>query len=80
LCYLVFRENPLAEYVILPPACQNTLWYSNVLCGIIRGALDIISIDVKATFYRDTLRGDSDTVIKVQYIKKAKEDEDEDSD
>lgn len=79
-CFLVFRENPLAEFVILPPACQNTLWYSNVLCGILRGALDIINIDVKATFYKDTLRGDSDTVIKVEYIKKAKESEEEDSD
>ena len=53
VCYLVFRENPLAEFVILPPSCQDTLWYSNVLCGILRGALDIINIDVKATFSKD---------------------------
>jgi hypothetical protein len=49
-CYLIVKDNPLAEYVILPTACQSSLWYSNVLCGILRGALDIINIDVKATF------------------------------
>lgn len=69
-CCLVLNDNPLAEFVILPPACQNTLWYSNILCGIIRGALDMISIDVKAYFLKDTLRGDDKTVIKVELIKK----------
>lgn len=64
-CLLVLKDNPLNEFVILPPNCQNTLWYSNILCGIIRGALDMINIDVKAYFVRDVLRGDSDTTIKV---------------
>ncbi len=72
-CYLVLRENPLAEFVILPPSCQNVLWYSNILCGILKGALDMISIEVKAYFVRDILRGDPDTVIKVELVKKVKE-------
>lgn len=39
-CFLVFKDNPLGEYVILPVECQNKLWYSNILCGLIRGALE----------------------------------------
>lgn len=76
----MLRENPLAEFVILPVNCQNTLWFSNMLCGIIRGALDMISIDVKAYFVRDTLRGDLDTAIRVELVKKSKEEAPQDSD
>ena len=40
---LLFDENPLADYVELP---QNTatsgLKYSNILCGVIRGALESV--------------------------------------
>lgn len=79
-CYIIFKDNPLAEYVILPTACQSSLWYSNVLCGILRGALDMINIDVKATFTNDTLRGHNETAIKVECIKKAKEVKGADSD
>jgi len=39
---LVFDENPLADFVELPDdgRAQEELWYSNILCGIIRGALE----------------------------------------
>jgi len=33
---LILTENPLAEYVILPQQ-HRELWYSNVICGVIRG-------------------------------------------
>lgn len=40
---LTFDENPLAEFVELPEdALQGRLWYSNVLCGVIRGALEMV--------------------------------------
>jgi hypothetical protein len=46
---LVFEENPLAEFVELPqtvPGVQGDpkqeLWYSNIYCGIIRGALEMV--------------------------------------
>ena len=64
--YLVFKDNPLAEYVILPPKLQNDLWYSNILCGIIKGAFDQISISAKVEFKHDVLRGDETTAIFVQ--------------
>lgn len=41
---LVFEENPLADFVELPNdgRAQDELWYSNVLCGIVRGALEMV--------------------------------------
>lgn len=53
---IVFDENPLAEFVELPedalPAAADAvyhgspakegLWYSNVLCGVVRGALEMV--------------------------------------
>jgi trafficking protein particle complex subunit 3 len=75
-CFLVFRENPFAEYVILPISCAETLWYSNIICGMIRGSLEMIGIIVKAYFCKDILRGDTETVVRVEFVKvlKAKED------
>lgn len=44
--HLVFEENPLADFVELPDdgRAQDELWYSNILCGVIRGALEMVSI------------------------------------
>lgn len=35
-------DNPLADFVELPPA-YGELRYSNLLCGVIRGALEMVS-------------------------------------
>jgi len=41
---LTFEENPLAEFVELPEeALEGGLWYSNVLCGVLKGALEMVS-------------------------------------
>lgn len=42
---LVLAENPLSEFVELPPHYQN-LSYSNVLCGVIKGALEMVQLQV----------------------------------
>ena len=40
---LTLDENPLAEFVELPEeAIENGLWFSNVLCGVLRGALEMV--------------------------------------
>ena len=57
-CSLIFKDNPLADFVMLPSGYANTLWYSNILCGLIRGSLEMVNIKVKATFLKDVLRGD----------------------
>lgn len=43
---LVFDENPLAEFVELPDdgKSQDELWYSNILCGVLRGALEMVRV------------------------------------
>jgi hypothetical protein len=45
---LVFEENPLADFVELPDdgRAQEELWYSNILCGVLRGALEMVSFAV----------------------------------
>jgi hypothetical protein len=42
---LTFEENPLADFVELPDdgRAQNELWYSNLLCGVLRGSLEMVS-------------------------------------
>lgn len=45
---LLFDENPLADFVELPDdgKAQDELWYSNILCGVLRGALEMVSQSV----------------------------------
>jgi trafficking protein particle complex subunit 3 len=40
---LLFDENPLADFVELPDdgKSQDELWFSNILCGVLRGALEM---------------------------------------
>lgn len=38
-CSLILDDNPLVDFVELPETCQG-LYYCNVLCGVIRGALE----------------------------------------
>ncbi|KAA1469517.1 TRAPP I complex [Dentipellis sp. KUC8613] len=67
---LTFDENPLAEFVELPDeALEGGLWFSNVLCGVIRGALEMIQMQVQAEFVSDVLRGDETTEMRVKLIK-----------
>ena len=49
-CSFFLTKNPLAEFVVLPSKYQKTLWYSNVLCGCLRGALEMVNIKVNCYF------------------------------
>lgn len=47
---LILDENPLAEFVELPEeALDGGLWFSNVLCGVIRGALEMVGSSLNLT-------------------------------
>lgn len=41
---LIFDENPLADFVELPDdgRAQDELWFSNILCGVLRGSLEMV--------------------------------------
>jgi hypothetical protein len=43
---LIFEDNPLADFVELPDdgRAQDELWYSNILCGVLRGALEMVRL------------------------------------
>ena len=43
---LIFEENPLADFVELPDdnKAQDELWFSNLLCGVLRGCLEMVSL------------------------------------
>ncbi|KAH3686633.1 hypothetical protein WICPIJ_002383 [Wickerhamomyces pijperi] len=68
---LILDENPLAEFVELPDdeKANKQLWYSNVLVGVLRGALEMVQLDVEVAFVGDVLRGDDATEIRLKLIK-----------
>jgi hypothetical protein len=64
---IFFSENPLNDYVELPDKFKG-LWYSNMICGVIRGALEAINIKVECKYYKDTLKGNDLNEIRVKLI------------
>ena len=53
----VFTDNPLTEFVELPDEYRE-LKYCNILCGVIRGALEMVNMDVECRLVQDMLKGD----------------------
>lgn len=47
-CSLVLEDNPLVDFVELPDTCQG-LYYCNILSGVVRGALEMVSAFSSAT-------------------------------
>jgi hypothetical protein len=69
---LLLPENPLNDFVVLPVQYQS-LWYSNVLCGVIRGALEMINLRTKVYFKKDTLKGQDQNEIRVELLEIVKD-------
>ena len=65
---LIIKDNPLADFVHLPEGYKSSLWYSNIFCGLIRGALEMTNVKVTCTFVKDQLRGDAETELQVTLI------------
>ena len=61
------KENPFNDYVELPDKFKG-LWYSNMICGVIRGALEAINIKVECKYNKDTLKGHDTNEIRVKLI------------
>ena len=41
---LILDENPLLDFVELPQNLSTSLWYDNIICGVIRGALEMVQV------------------------------------
>ncbi|CAI5493443.1 unnamed protein product [Closterium sp. Naga37s-1] len=71
-CSLLLDDNPLVDFVELPESCSS-LVYCNLLCGVIRGALEQVSLRVEVKFVRDMLRGDDAFEMRVKLIEQMAE-------
>lgn len=68
---ILFNDSPITEFVELPPHLQG-LKYCNLFCGVIRGALSMVQLDVNVQIVRDVLKGDDNNELRVTYVKNLK--------
>ena len=66
--HLVFNENPISFYVELPEELNN-LCYSNIICGIFRGMLEVSGFEIKCEFVKDKMKGDDVNDLKIELVK-----------
>ncbi|KAL2634183.1 hypothetical protein R1flu_005662 [Riccia fluitans] len=71
-CSLILDDNPLVDFVELPETCQG-LYYCNILCGVIRGALEMVSMRTEVKFVKDVLRGDDVFEIRLKLLEQVPE-------
>lgn len=64
---IVLYENPLLEFVELPEGYED-LVYLNLLCGVIRGALEMVRYQAKCYVILDSLKGNDSTEIRVEVL------------
>jgi len=64
---LTIEDNPLIDFVELPDK-YKALQYSNILCGVLRGALEMVQMKVECRIVKCELKGDHSTEIRVKLI------------
>ncbi|CAG9329216.1 unnamed protein product [Blepharisma stoltei] len=76
---LILADNPLTEFVELNEDYRD-LKYLNLLCGVIRGALEMVRIKSVCTLERDSLKGDEFTELRVVIKEKVQDEYEPDDD
>ncbi|XP_061341787.1 uncharacterized protein LOC133288108 [Gastrolobium bilobum] len=71
-CSIVLEDNPLVDFVELPDTYQG-LYYCNILSGVIRGALEMVSMKTEVSWVRDMLHGDDVFELQVKLLKQVPE-------
>ena len=66
---LQIDDNPLIPFVELPEESKE-LRYCNMLCGVLRGCLEMVQMRVECEIIKDKLRNDDTTQIKVVLVEK----------
>ena len=66
-CVITLDTNPLADFVELPEKYRD-LSYSQMLCGVIRGALEMVSVRVTCEWARDALRGGDEYALRLRFV------------
>jgi hypothetical protein len=66
-CVITLDTNPLADFVELPERYRD-LSYCQMLCGVVRGALEMVSVRVSCEWARDALRGGDGYALRLKFI------------
>jgi hypothetical protein len=62
-------HHPFAEFAELPDNMLG-LKYCNLLVGVIRGACEMVQMEVAVWIEKDSLKGDGGTEIKIRFLRK----------
>ena len=66
--HLTFTQNPISLYVELPESLEG-LCYSNIICGILRGMMEISGFEIQCEFAKDKMKGDDINDLKITLVK-----------
>src|SRR3989338_3313576 len=70
---IILEDNPLTDFVELPEQYAG-LQYSNIFCGIINGALEMVQFSVESQIIKSPLQGDEHLEIRVLFRKLLQDD------
>lgn len=66
---LLIESNPLIDFVELPEE-HSSLVYCNIICGVLKGALEMVHMEVQCWIVQDVLKGDNVNEIRVKFIRR----------
>ena len=64
---LQLEDNPLQDFVELPPSKKGLL-YGNLICGVLRGCLEMVQYRVDVRYVQSVLHGDRTDKISVALV------------